>query len=255
MGLTGVTRAMVARIAVVSGLVGVLAFVHSPAVAKGTRGFVFDGYFVPGERVAGVELLEVGPDFRARAPYFAFLQNRSDSRTDFGWPSPPLEEAVLLDELWLRFFTYRGEPRAAVRVAFDVPDVPAGLYDVVVCDAGCEHRVNRLGPSALYVVSPTERRLRDEIDSLRSELTRWEHRLARLSRQIPPRLRSEWPTLLSELYGLRIDVNDLEQLVRQPREVMRVNGPAISALAGGLLAAGLVLALVRRSHRRNLLRD
>jgi hypothetical protein len=227
----------------------------SVVLAKGpVRGFVFDGYFIPGERVSSGELLRVSsPLFVRRAPYFAFLENRADARINFGWPSPRLAKPILLGRIDLRPFRYRGERRVEARLSFRVPDLSPGLYDVVICDMGCDHAVKRLGPAGLYVVSGrVERRLRHEIDGLYSELGRWENRVVRLSGRGPDLGEERWRVLTADLAALEEEV---DRLRRQVTEANGTTGSSLPsgtpAIIGALVAAvaGLLLGRVRGNNR------
>jgi hypothetical protein len=226
----------------------------SVVLAKGpVQGFVIDGYFIRGERVSARELLRVSsPLFLQRAPYFAFLENRDDARINFGWPSPRLAKPILLGRVNLRPFRYRGEHRVEARLSFRVPDLSPGLYDVVICDEGCNREVKRLAPAGLYVVSGRiERRLRNQIDGLYSELSRWENRVVRLSERAPELGDERWRLLTANLASLEEEVDALKRQVAKPN---RTTGPSLPsgtpAVIGAFAAAIAGLFLARVMQRR-----
>jgi hypothetical protein len=246
--------------AVVSLIVVVGITAASPAAAKGQpRGFNFDGYSVPGQRLSSVELLDIhGRRFLERAPYFAYLQNMGDAWVNFRWPSPSLDGPIPLGKVNLRPFRYRGERRVEARLSFAVPEVPRGLYEVVVCNAGCAHRGRRLGPTGLYIVSGTvERRLRAEIDRLYSEVWRMETRVWRLENRLRRSARG-WhrgfvlwrKTMLErdrDLVALRARLPDRTGA----EDSLPVTAAAVGGAVAGIAAyAGVALARSRRAARR-----
>lgn len=134
------------------------------------------------------------------------------------------------------------------RLSFRVPDLSPGLYDIVICDMGCDHAVKRLGPAGLYVVSGrVERRLRNEIDNLYSELSRWENRVVRLSGRGSGSGDERWRVLTTNLAALEEEVDTLR---RQVTEAHRTTGSSFPsgtpAIIGAFVAAiaGLLLGRV-----------
>jgi hypothetical protein len=229
--------------------------VISTAGAKGrVRGFNFDGYSVPGQRLSSVELLDDhGRPLMKSAPYFAYLQNMDDAWINFRWPSPPLYEPIRLGTVDLRPFRYRGERRVEARLSFVVPEVPAGLYEVVICNAGCARKVLRLGPAGLYIVSGTvERRLRAEIDRVYTEVWDSETDIWHLKSRLRRSLRR-----LQSVEG-RLVENDRELLALRERLPERTrdedSSPMAAALvgaaAGAIAHAGVGLARSRPRTRR-----
>jgi hypothetical protein len=223
--------------------------------AKGrVRGFNFDGYSVPGQRLSSVELLDDhGRRLMKSTPYFAYLENMDDAWINFRWPSPPLDESIRLGRVDLRSFRYRGEWRVEARLSFVVPEVPAGLYEVVVCNAGCAHKVLRLGPAGLYIVSGTvERRLRAEIDRVYTEVWDSETDIWRLEGRLRRSLRR-----LRSMEG-RLFENDRELLALRERLPERtrnedsspVAAALVGAAAGAIAHAGVGLARSQRRTRR-----
>lgn len=230
-------RILLMLAAAVATLIGA----SSVALAKGPlQGFVFDGYFIPGEHVSAQDVVRVSsPLFAQRAPYFAFLQNRDNARVNFGWPSPRLAKPIPLGRVDLRRIRHRGKDRVEASLSFRVPDLSPGLYDVVICDIGCDHEVKRLGPSGLYVVSGgTERRLRKEIDNLYSELSRWENRVVRLSGRGPGLSEGRWRVRTANLAALEEEVDTLREQVTEASRTTDSSVPwSTPAIIGALVAA------------------
>ncbi|MDQ3986684.1 MAG: hypothetical protein M3280_09330 [Actinomycetota bacterium] len=137
-------------------------------------------------------------------------------------------------------------------MSFRVPDLSPGLYDVVICDMGCDHEIKRLGPAGLYIVSGSvERRLRNEIDGLYSELSRWENRVVRLSGRGSGLGEERWRVLTANLAALEEEVDVLK---RQVAEANRTTGSSLpsgtATIIGALVAASARLFLGRITGRR-----
>lgn len=248
--------------------VAVVSLMAAPSVApaKGpVEGFVFDGYLIPGQRVSDRELLRVfrGPSRGAwefspllvrRAPYFAFVENRDDAWINFGWPSPRLAKPIPIGRVDLRAFRHRGERRVEARLSFRVPDLTPGLYDVIICDMGCDRTVKRLEPPGLYVVSGrVERRLRNEIDNLYAELSRWENRIVRLSGRVSRGLSEErWRFLKGNLTTLEDEVDALRRQVAENNRTTGSFAAGTPVVAGAIVAAiaGLCLGRLKRRGGR-----
>jgi hypothetical protein len=231
----------------------------SPATAKGQlKGFQFDGHSVPGQRLSSIELLDDHLHrLMERAPYVVYLENMDDAWVNFGWPSPPLDEPIRLGTVDLRPFRYRGERRVEARLSFVVPTVSAGLYEVVVCNAGCADVVTRLGPTSLYVVSgAAERRQRNELDRLSSEVSRWMNRVVRLDGRLTRtlgfgfyrRLRAAEENVVElerEVWALRGRLADRSR----DRESSPLSGPLVGAAIGVVAYGGVALARRWRPNR------
>jgi len=98
----------------------------APADAKGER----ISYYLPGERWTSQSDWGFGSVRAARQgekrEWVAYLVGRGDEYVDGELVAPVLVQHLRPRDRWLRF-----------RVSFRIPDVPGGVYRVVICNVGC----------------------------------------------------------------------------------------------------------------------
>ena len=241
--------------AVRGALVGVatlgVAFLGPVASAKGPDpGFAFDGYFVPGQRVSDVQLRRPAPWFMRRAPYFAYLRHTNELRFNTGWPSPPVAQPIPLGRVDLDRFRQDGKPRVEVRLSFVVPQLPTGVYEILICGEDCRHRARALETRLVVVATRAERRLFSAVDEVRSEVSRHAKRVIELAGTSPRR--GQVIALEEQVAALEDRVDHLAN--RRPAEPSAAAGSSpllagMSVVAAAAVGIGIGKRMRRRTSR------